>query len=423
MHGTAHPFPPRLALEPSARLEQLLSAAEIGTFRLGDGRELPLAAPASFGAWSELLSLLSRDGLRALPLGNGSKLERRPVHSEIDVLVSTRNLAGILQYEPGDGTVTALAGTEWHAIEAVVSAGSHHLTPDVSPAGAPTLGGVVASAQAGIDRLRWGPLRDNVLGIRFVSGDGRVARSGGALVKNVTGYDLHRLHCGAEGSLGVVLEASLRLAPQPSERRILRTRIADRSEAWQACRTLGRLDVQPWTLCLRNEDSRPGQSPWELTLLLAGRQAVVDWEQREAEAAVGGASFEQLPAEAYDDLRTFADNPRGRPALGLQARPSQLEARIEQALQACTARGWRLETRAHPRIASALLLFEPLGGESSFEELELSLARIEGARWRDLPRAQAKNGQRLTGPAAELVRRLRASLDPRGVFARCTPHG
>jgi glycolate oxidase FAD binding subunit len=127
-----------------------------------------------------------------------------------------------VNYDPAELVVTARAGTPVREIEASLAAHGQHLPfepPCFGPAG--TLGGAVASGLAGPARPSSGPLRDYVLGVRLLTGDGRVLRFGGEVMKNVAGYDVARLMAGAFGTLGVLLEVSLKVLPLPPEQRTL----------------------------------------------------------------------------------------------------------------------------------------------------------------------------------------------------------
>lgn len=189
----------------------------------------------------DLLALLTflRDELRAerisgaTPMGKGSRIRRHhpsrwrasegsAPHVWIDMtaLVPAGG-SGILEYVPGDGTLTAQAGADLGTLRAAVAEGGHRITP-ASPGAGTTLGGLLASGDSSIDRCAFGPARHHVLGMRIQDASGRgPTRSGGRLVKNVTGFDLHRLHAGARGTLGAILEASLRLVPIPEAEALL----------------------------------------------------------------------------------------------------------------------------------------------------------------------------------------------------------
>jgi glycolate oxidase FAD binding subunit len=130
--------------------------------------------------------------------------------------------AGIVRYEPDDLTVTVGAGTSFADLDAALAAHGQECALDPRDPAA-TVGGIVACGLSGIRRLRHGPLRDHVLEVRFLSGDGRLVKGGGPTVKNVTGYDLPRLFVGSFGTLGVLVQLTLRCRPRPASSRWFRT--------------------------------------------------------------------------------------------------------------------------------------------------------------------------------------------------------
>src|SRR5262249_31184397 len=121
--------------------------------------------------------------------------------------------AGIVRYEPDDLTVTVGAGTTFAEVDAALAEHGQECPLDPRDPAA-TIGGIVATGLSGVRRLRHGPLRDHVLEIRFVTGDGRVVKGGGPTVKNVTGYDLPRVFVGSYGTLGVLVQLTLRCRPR-----------------------------------------------------------------------------------------------------------------------------------------------------------------------------------------------------------------
>lgn len=154
--------------------------------------------------------------------GNGTKAGMlRPVQAARTL--STAGLSGINLYAPKELIISAWAGTPLPEIEAAVAEGGQHLIaepPDLSAllgvTNKPqTLGGVVATNLSGPRRVAWGAMRDHVMGVRAVTGRAEVIRSGGRVLKNVTGLDLCKLLTGSHGTLGVITEITLKVLPAP----------------------------------------------------------------------------------------------------------------------------------------------------------------------------------------------------------------
>ena len=133
--------------------------------------------------------------------------------------LTTDGLDRILEHETGDLTCTVETGIRLSSLDAILGASGQRLSLD--PPGDPTIGALLAENLSGPLRHRFGAPRDLVLGVTLVLADGTVASAGGKVVKNVAGYAMHRLLCGARGGLGVLLEASLKLAPGPPARMAL----------------------------------------------------------------------------------------------------------------------------------------------------------------------------------------------------------
>jgi glycolate oxidase FAD binding subunit len=121
--------------------------------------------------------------------------------------------AAIVGYEPEDMTVTVGGGVSVAELDALLAAHGQECALDPRDPDA-TVGGVLACGLSGIRRLRHGPIRDQVLEVRFITADGRVVKGGGPTVKNVTGYDLPRLMVGSFGTLGVLAQLTLRCRPR-----------------------------------------------------------------------------------------------------------------------------------------------------------------------------------------------------------------
>ena len=150
-------------------------------------------------------------------LGSKSRLLRPTQTAET---LSTRAYAGIPLYAPKELIVTAHAGTTLTALEATLAEGGQRLIaepPAYDFLGKPpqTIGGMVAANLSGPRRIAQGAMRDHLLGIRAVTGRGEIIRSGGRVLKNVTGLDLCKLFAGSYGTLGVLTEVTLKVLPVP----------------------------------------------------------------------------------------------------------------------------------------------------------------------------------------------------------------
>jgi len=145
-----------------------------------------------------------------VPLGSGTHHE---VGGPPPVGTAVRAPAGIVTYDPAELTVTVGAGTAVAALAAALGEADQECALDPRDPLA-TIGGTLACGLSGPRRLRYGPLRDRVLEVRFANGEGRLVRGGGPTVKNVTGYDMPRLLVGSFGTLGVLTRVILRCQPR-----------------------------------------------------------------------------------------------------------------------------------------------------------------------------------------------------------------
>ena len=149
--------------------------------------------------------------------------------------LSTEHLSGVLEYEPNEYTFTALAGTPLSEIEEILAENKQFLPfdPPWRDAGA-TVGGTVASGLSGPGRFRYGGVRDFLLGVRLVTGTGRVVFGGGKVVKNAAGFDLPKLMVGGLGRWGVLVELTFKVFPRPEAYQTLKIELASFDEAHKA---------------------------------------------------------------------------------------------------------------------------------------------------------------------------------------------
>ncbi|ELR96265.1 FAD-binding oxidoreductase [Gloeocapsa sp. PCC 73106] len=148
--------------------------------------------------------------------GNGSKLHWGGlVKQPLELVVSTQNLNRVVAHATGDLTLTVEAGVKLADLQQILRKEGQFLPLDPAYPDTATIGGIIATADSGSWRQRYGGVRDLLLGVTFVRADGTIAKAGGRVVKNVAGYDLMKLFTGSYGTLGVISEVTLRLYPVP----------------------------------------------------------------------------------------------------------------------------------------------------------------------------------------------------------------
>lgn len=165
---------------------------------------------------AETADLMRTSAGVVLVRGAGTKLDWAGTVADADIVLDTTHLSGVLTHNPADMTASVRAGTTLSTLQQHLGERGQWLALDPPSAGrGATLGGLLAAGDSGPSRLRYGALRDLVIGVTLVLADGTVARSGGHVIKNVAGYDLAKLVYGSLGSLAVVAEVVLRLHPRP----------------------------------------------------------------------------------------------------------------------------------------------------------------------------------------------------------------
>ncbi len=171
--------------------------------------------PETQSALSEVVRCAYQHQWRLLPCGRGTKLSWGGLPQGISLVVSTKRLNHLIDHAAGDLTVTVEAGMPFAQLQTMLAKTNQFWAIDPAYCAQATVGGIVATADAGSLRQRYGGVRDMCLGVSFVRADGEIVKAGGRVVKNVAGYDLMKLLTGSFGTLGLLSEVTLRLYPLP----------------------------------------------------------------------------------------------------------------------------------------------------------------------------------------------------------------
>lgn len=185
---------------------------------------MDLIEPRSKEELRDALRDASGSGIRISIVGGRTHADKGNP-TEVDAELSMAGLDRVVAYDPAEMLAVVEAGMRIGNLRRMLGDGRQEWPADASDDA--TVGGTIATAVSSPRRLRMGPLRDSVVEMELVIGDGRIVRSGARTVKNVTGYDVHRLATGSLGTLGAIAQVAMKLRPAPKARRVLVTAKGD----------------------------------------------------------------------------------------------------------------------------------------------------------------------------------------------------
>lgn len=216
-----------------------------------------VAAPADEQQLSAILRWANDNDVRVTVSGGGTKQTWSNPAQSLDLLLSTARLNRIIEHAHEDLTVTVQAGLTIAQLQSELAKRQQRLALDVLWPDHATIGGIIAANDSGALRLRFGSIRDLLIGATVVLADGTIARSGGKVVKNVAGYDLPKLFTGSLGTLGVITEATFRVHPLPLGAETLSFRFADCDAANKFILAINDSSLVPVFVQLRCGASQP----------------------------------------------------------------------------------------------------------------------------------------------------------------------
>ncbi len=219
----------------------------------------------------------------------GAGTKRGMSHSPVDpgVSISTACLRRVLQYEPRDLTISVEAGLPWAEFSALLAEHRQMVTLDPPYFDRATVGGVVAANASGPRRRQYGSVRDFVIGMTFATLDGKIAKSGGMVVKNVAGFDMAKLMIGSFGTLAAIAVVNFKLAPMPQETRTFLESFDSAAACVAARDAILRSVVQPAAMDVLNPSAakRLGLEGYALALQAGGNPSLLDRYSRELPGA------------------------------------------------------------------------------------------------------------------------------------------
>lgn len=412
---------------PTSRIDQFrASASSIGLVSAPGAFTVDGIAPeAAFVPSDEhqlahLLSEARENRLAVITIGGGSHLAAGNAPEAYDIALSTGSLNRTIEHEPDDLTVTVDAGVRLSDLQAALAA--HGQTLPIDPPGGArgTVGGALAVDAYGPLRHAHGTLRDWVIGMRIAGVDGVVTKSGGRVVKNVTGYDMHKLHIGALGTLGVITQATFKLAPLPHTST---TVTATFDAAAGACalvlraRDAGLALHAAEVLSPRATHDIAGSARWCALLRVAGSRAAVDRSMRDLRTMVSDASGAlDIHAESAGVWqRWYVAFPPRALSLRCSVLPSQIAQTLD-ALDQCLASGTpMLSATVAAGLIRAQLSTDADAARALVDSAREAVEHSGGSMVIDAAPVELKREIDVFGPLRAdfaIMRRLKEQFDP-----------
>jgi glycolate oxidase FAD binding subunit len=345
-----------------------------------------------------------------IPRGGGTKLAWGNPPERADVVLSMSRMNRVIEHPWADLTVTVEAGCTIGLLQSALREHGQRLAVDPLWPERATVGGVLSANDNGPWRLRFGGLRDLVIGTTLALADGTIASSGGKVVKNVAGYDLSKLVTGALGTLGVITTAIFRLHPIGRDSRSLTAPVLSLPDAQSAIDAL--LDSQ--LTCAAVQLRALDRAEFWLDVLVEGSAAVIE-DQIHQLHAVSGRTFKTEPLSVWSVRETLWSGGDRSGVLKIGVLPSEIAASVELARRICdenaaassiviqaTGSGW-LQVRSPmgkwPTIVAALRAgLGAVGGVAAILKAPSGSEHVDA--WGD------------AGDAQTLMRSVKARFDP-----------
>lgn len=274
----------------------LTHPAELAPYQVDRMQPVGLAKPGSAEEVAEIVRFAAAEKIALIATGSRTKLGIGAPPRRYDLAVDMTRLNRILRYEPGDLTLSVEAGIRLADLQRVLAENRQFLPLAVPFADKATIGGILAANSDTPLRQFYGTARDYVLGMEFVTGEGTASKSGGRVVKNVTGYDLHKLMIGALGTLGIMTQVHFKTFPVPLAEATFIASFPNWAAVWRYRAAIARSPLQPRLVEAIEPEAARILEPSGARKLIAGHCSVL----------VGAAGNEQVVSRHRVELERMA---------------------------------------------------------------------------------------------------------------------
>jgi glycolate oxidase FAD binding subunit len=334
-----------------------------GTTSIHEIRATRTVSPESAQQVSTILGWANRNGAVVSAQGGRTKQGWGNRAASADLLLSTQKISGIVEHAWEDMTFTVRAGMRVAELQSELAQHGQRLALDPLWPERCTIGGIIATNDSGALRIRYGSLRDLILGVTVVLADGTIARSGGKVVKNVAGYDLPKLMTGSMGTLAVITEATFRAHPLPRASRTLVFQFADVNGANRFLLAVNDSPLVPSSMQLRVTSGDQASVDIRFDGVIAG----IDAQTADAIRFAAGVRHDEVSEDTWRAReRVFTGNENG-----VVAKLSVLPSKIADAV--ASVQGYFAKSQSVIQ-ASGLGLIR--GEAETLEQLARSLAGL-----------------------------------------------
>ncbi len=290
-----------------------------------------------------MLRAAAVEGLAVLPAGRATHIDIGMPPSRLDCVLSSTRLARVIEHTAADMTVTVEPGATIADLNAALAVSGQWLPVDPPLPSATTVGGLIAANLNGLLRAAHGGVRDMLIGLRVLRPDGVAIKSGGRVVKNVAGYDMHKAFVGSFGTLGMVVEATFKVRPAPVAREVIVVRCSEPIAAVRIMEAVRDAPVEPRWCALASAGATTASSETSMAAVgLAASSRSLAAERERILALIGAAARadavivrEDGPtgasgdAAVYADLRDFPARPSASALCTLTVLPNDMRRFVE----------------------------------------------------------------------------------------------
>ncbi len=290
--------------------------ADFDRFAIDGIRPERVVRPSSVPQVRRIMEIASARGLAVVPAGFGAHLGAGAAPSRPFLALSLASLNDLVDHQPANMTLTAQAGMNLAQLQAVAAAAGQWLPVDPPFPDRTSVGALISANLSGPSRFSQGTVRDLLIGITVVRADGSVVKSGGRVVKNVAGYDLGKLYCGALGTLGVIVEASFKVRTLPEARAAARVTCPNPAAAQDLVERILTAPLEPLFIELAARVPAAGSGSVVVVGFGGAKEDVADQQVTLRLLADGAGGLEELTEEEADTVVAgLRDSPAGSGAL------------------------------------------------------------------------------------------------------------